>query len=254
MIERFPLITAHSGCMNTLDNTLLSVETGIRIGADVVEEDVRVTLDGIPVLAHDDALRTVDGRECLISHTTYAEISELLIEVRHEERRETMQICRLEDMLPLILASGKTANLDLKVDDAIEPVAALVKKYDLLDHVFLSGCESERAMMAQRTHPELRKLLNVDSSLFLSMAYGDAVVQTCGDALAACCFGININYRLVRPELLAYAADKGLPIYVWTLNDEELMRQFVDMGVASITARNVQTLIHLKEKLRGNLL
>ncbi|MFD0694681.1 glycerophosphodiester phosphodiesterase [Paenibacillus sp. GCM10027628] len=253
MIERFPLITAHSGCMNTLDNTLLSVETGIRLGADIVEEDVRVTIDGVPVLAHDDALRTVDCREYLISQTTYAEISELLIAVRRGELHETMQICRLEDMLPLILASGKTANLDLKVDDAIEPVADLVKKYNLLDQVFLSGCESERAMIAQRTHPELRKLLNADSSLFLSMAYGDAVVQTCVDALASGCFGININYRLVRPELLEYAADKGLPVYVWTLNDEYLMRQFIDMGVASITARNVLTLIHVKEALRGNL-
>ncbi|WP_261300533.1 glycerophosphodiester phosphodiesterase family protein [Paenibacillus andongensis] len=32
----------------------MSVEIGLNLGADIVEEDVRVTKDGIPVLAHDD--------------------------------------------------------------------------------------------------------------------------------------------------------------------------------------------------------
>jgi glycerophosphoryl diester phosphodiesterase len=253
MAIRFPLITSHTGCMNTLDNTLLSVETGIRLGADVIEEDVRVTKDGIPVLAHDDAWRTVDGRECRISQMTFSEISELLIEVEHGERRETMRICKLEEMLPLIRASGKIANLDLKVDESIEPVAALVKKYDLLEQVILSGCEKERAMKAHRTHPKLRKLLNADAGVFLSMEYGEAVTQTCRDALAASCFGININYRLVRPELMDYAAAEGLSVYVWTVDDEANMKRFVDMGVASITARNVLELVRLKERMLGVL-
>ncbi|MDQ0897978.1 MULTISPECIES: glycerophosphodiester phosphodiesterase [unclassified Paenibacillus] len=251
MANRFPLITAHCGSMNTIDHTLDSVETGLRFGADVVEEDVRVTKDGIPVLAHNDEWVTVDGLKLSISQMTFEELRELQYEVTHGEHRETIQICRLEDMLPLIQASGKVVNLDLKVDESIEPIAALVKKYGMLEQAFLSGCEMDRAMLAERSNPEMRKLLNTNHDLFRILPYRDAMVKTCEEALAASCFGINIHYSIVRQELMDYTTSLGLPVYVWTVNEEELMRQYADLGVASITTRNVAALVQLKQKMRG---
>lgn len=248
---RFPLITAHCGSMNTIDHTLVSVQTGLKLGADVVEEDVRVTKDGIPVLAHDDEWVTVDGLKLSIAQMAFEELSELQFEVTHREQRETIQICRLEDMLPLIKASGKVVNLDLKVDESIGPVASLVKQYGMLEQAFLSGCEMDRAMLAKRLNPEMPKLLNTDTNLFRTLPYRDAMVQTCEDALAASCFGINIHYKIVSPELMDYATSLGLPVYVWTVNEEELMRQYADLGVASITTRNVAALVHLKQKMLG---
>jgi glycerophosphoryl diester phosphodiesterase len=250
----FPLITAHTGCMSTLDNTLLSIETGLKLGADVIEEDIMVTKDGIPVLSHDDIWYTPDGRECRISQLTFEEISLLQFEVKHGDHRETTRIFKLEEMLPFIQASGKIANLDLKDDGSIEPVAALVKKHGLLDQAFYSGCEKDRAMKAQRSNPEIRKLLNVDARDFLSIAYKDMVGQICQDALDAACFGINIHHLAVRPELLEHTSSKGLHVYVWTVNEESLMKQYAEMGVASITTRNVLALVQLKQKMQGERL
>jgi glycerophosphoryl diester phosphodiesterase len=254
MLHPFPLITAHSGCMNTLDNTLESVETGLKYGADVIEEDVMVTKDGVPVLSHDDIWHTPDGRECRISQLTFEEISNLQFEVTHGEHRKTIRICKLDEMLALIKISGKKANLDLKADESIEPVATLVKKHGLFEQVYLSGCERDRAMKVQQSNPEMRKLLNVDARRFLSMKYGDLVEQICQEALGASCFGINIAHLAVRPELVDYATAKGLPVYVWTVNEEHLMNQYAAMGVASITTRNVLALVQLKEKMLGELL
>ncbi|WP_223069674.1 glycerophosphodiester phosphodiesterase [Paenibacillus caui] len=112
----------------------------------------------------------------------------------------------------------------------------------------MSGCGTERALLAQRKHPELRKLLNAGSNLFLTEEYSAAVEKTCRDALEASCFGLNIHYQLVRMELLERAAHYGLPVYVWTIDEEVMMERFVNMGVASITTRNVETLVRLKQK------
>ena len=38
---RIPMITAHSGCEGTARDSLDSVECAIRLGADVVEMDIR---------------------------------------------------------------------------------------------------------------------------------------------------------------------------------------------------------------------
>lgn len=251
MTGRFPLITAHSGCMDTLDNTPYSIETGIRLGADIIEEDVRVTRDGVAVLAHDDAWQTEDGRLIHISKMNYEELQKLVLIVNHAGKSGRMTITRLEEMLEKVQASGKTANLDLKTDESIAAAAALIHRYNIADHTFLSGCGPSRSMLVQQTYPELRKLLNVDTHLFVTKEYTEAIRQTCEAALAAACFGINIPYQLVSDELMERAASYSLPVYVWTVNEESLMEQFANMGVASITTRNVEVLMQLKRRMNG---
>lgn len=250
MKDRFPLITAHSGSMNTLDHTLHSVQMALQNGADVVEEDIRVTRDSVPVLAHDDEWITVEGARISLSQLTYGELKELRFEVKQGEQRETIQICKLEDMLPLIQASGKKVNLDLKVDESIEPTAALVKKYGMLDQAYLSGCEADRALMAQQLNPEMRRLLNTNHNLFRTLPYRDAMVQTCEEARAASCFGINFHYSIVNQELMDYTTSLDLPVYVWTVNEEVLMRKYASLGVASITTRSLDALVQLKSNWR----
>jgi glycerophosphoryl diester phosphodiesterase len=248
MAKQFPLITAHSGCMNKPDNTLASAETALKLGADVVEDDIRITADGILVLAHDDIIHLPDGTEYSVSQNTYSDLCELDFQTKHGDAAETIRLVTLESFLQLIKTSSKIANLDLKVDECIQPVSDLVQKYDMLDQVILSGCESERAMRVKQVNPKLRKLLNADIGLFLTLDYKEAVEITCNDAIAAACFGINLEYRLLRTELLETAGIRNLPILVWTVNDEVQMRRMVDIGVHSITTRNVQTLVDLKQK------
>jgi glycerophosphoryl diester phosphodiesterase len=61
--EAFPLIVAHRGSSATHpENTLQSFAAALEAGAHVVELDVRLTADGVPVVMHDpDVSRTTDG-------------------------------------------------------------------------------------------------------------------------------------------------------------------------------------------------
>ena len=47
-------ITAHTGCMNTEENSIESMETGIENGAKIIEFDVNFLSDGTAILAHDE--------------------------------------------------------------------------------------------------------------------------------------------------------------------------------------------------------
>jgi glycerophosphoryl diester phosphodiesterase len=57
------LVVAHRGASSTSpENTIAAFEAAIRAGADVIELDVRLTADGIPVILHDpDVSSTTDG-------------------------------------------------------------------------------------------------------------------------------------------------------------------------------------------------
>ncbi|MCC3372743.1 glycerophosphodiester phosphodiesterase [Cohnella sp. REN36] len=239
-MNAFPLITAHTGCMGTRDNSEASVRTGLALGADVVEDDIRTTRDGELVLGHDDRVPLADGAEGLISALSLHELNEA----------SAAPPVRLEPMLHLVRSSGRRMNLDLKSDACLDPVARLIDRMDMADYVFLSGCQYDRARMAARLAPRIRRLLNVDVRPFLSAddpsSLRLAVQAACEQALSAGCFGLNLPHRLAGPELAAAAAERGLDVYVWTVNDTEEMRRCAELGVRSITTRNVEALARLK--------
>ncbi|MDR6551694.1 glycerophosphodiester phosphodiesterase family protein [Paenibacillus qinlingensis] len=247
----YPLLTAHTGCMGTPDNSLFSIETALSSGADIVEEDILVTSDGVLVLSHDDSVYAADGKAYRISSMSYAELSQLDINAHNGAPGETMRILSLESVLPLLRASGKIMNLDLKSDDCVEPVARFVENNGLHEKVILSGCETSRAHAVNRTDSRLRKLLNVDTSLFLALNEREAARISCEDASSANCFGLNVNYRVVGPELLQAAANHKLDVYIWTVNAEEEMKHFMEMGVHSITSRNIAALVQVRKEVSG---
>src|SRR6266540_2789419 len=76
--DAFPIVVAHRGASSTWpENTIPSFEDAIRLGAGIVELDVRLSLDGVPVVIHDPAVdRTTDGTG-LVHELGAAELSSL---------------------------------------------------------------------------------------------------------------------------------------------------------------------------------
>lgn len=76
--DAFPIVVAHRGASSTRpENTIPSFEEAIRLGAGMVEFDVRLSRDGVPVVIHDSAVdRTTDGTG-LVHELTAAELSSL---------------------------------------------------------------------------------------------------------------------------------------------------------------------------------
>jgi glycerophosphoryl diester phosphodiesterase len=74
----FPAVVAHRGASSTRpENTLSSFEEAIRLGAQIVEFDVRLSRDAVPVVIHDHAVdRTTDGSG-FVHELTSEEISSL---------------------------------------------------------------------------------------------------------------------------------------------------------------------------------
>lgn len=244
-----PLLTAHTGCMGAADNSLLSIETACHSGVDIVEEDILITSDGVLVLSHDDNVQSVDGTEYRISQMTHEELSQLDIKAHHGSPGEIQRILSLESVLPLIQASGKKMNLDIKSDACIEPVSRFVAKHGLIEQVLLSGCMTSRAQYVNSVNPFIRKLLNVDATLFSNENYVETATTSCEDARGVNCFGLNVNYRIVKPELLQIAARYELDVYIWTVDTEAEMRHFMEMGVQGITARQISELVRVKKEL-----
>src|SRR5262245_23831875 len=75
---RRPLAIGHRGCAGEVpENTIASFARAVADGAVVIETDVHLTRDGVPVLIHDDEVaRVTDGRGA-VRDLDYAEIRAL---------------------------------------------------------------------------------------------------------------------------------------------------------------------------------
>ncbi|MCM2534826.1 glycerophosphodiester phosphodiesterase [Neobacillus pocheonensis] len=239
---RRSLITAHSGCMNTPENSIQSVLEGLKAGAEIIEVDVRSTIDQVVVLRHDENVSTPFGSSSIQSLT----FEELKNYVKNEE------IIRLEDVLPYIQDNNRMINLDVKEDSAIHPMIQSIEKYKMRDSVIISGCEKERAGYLKNHYRPYQVLLNANTNAGLQsmeMNYEAFIRETCQDAIAASCCGININYHICREELFEVARKRCLPVLVWTIDEPDAMEKFLNMGVHSITTHEVKTLMELREHL-----
>src|SRR5579885_1334008 len=59
-----PLVISHAACKgHAPENTLAGIRAALELGCEAIEIDVHTTVDGVPVLLHDDTLdRTTDGK------------------------------------------------------------------------------------------------------------------------------------------------------------------------------------------------
>jgi glycerophosphoryl diester phosphodiesterase len=237
-----PLVTAHTGCMQTPLNSIQSVLEGLDAGADIIEVDVRATKDGIAVLVHDEHVQTaVETRR--VQDMTFEELQAFTVDQN--------EIVRLDEVLPLIKDKHRVINLDIKEDHAIDPMIKTVEHHQMRDFSIISGCEKDRASHLKKHYRPYQVLLNasVQSLKDRTVDYDSFIQETCDNAIMAGCCGININHHFCREELIDYAMLRCLPVLVWTVDTSEAMERFLKYGVHSITSNEVKTLMDLRNHL-----
>jgi glycerophosphoryl diester phosphodiesterase len=236
-ITAFPKIGAHTGCDGTPYNTMVSFHEGIRLGADVVEVDLRVMGDGTVVLLHDDSP--------LLRQYTFGELNRPELRSQIDPLYERYELVKLEDILAEAKRHPIKLNLDIKNDPTIEPVIELVKQFGSEEQVFITGNSSG----ITSRYPDIRVVWNTPTKL-TPEEMGDYRLymdKVCEFATAGSYYGLNMQYRTCRDELVKLAHERGLAVWVYTVNDEEAMRQMIQAGVDQMTTKQVAAFIGLRK-------
>jgi glycerophosphoryl diester phosphodiesterase len=204
------LVVAHRGASaGAVDNSLDAFERAIDLGADLLEFDVRRTRDDQLIAFHDAA---VGGRP--VATLTRAEIG-----------AGAGHLPPLLDEV-LDLARGRIGlDVELKEDGYVARVLAAL---DGLPDVVVTSFLDDVVAEAKRLAPELR------AGLLVGVGRTKQVVKTrlselspvprataCGADLVA------MHHALASLGALRRVAEAGFPVFVWTVNDEALLRRFL---------------------------
>ena len=205
MTARRPLVVAHRGAWGEApQNSLAALETAIELGCDMVELDVRITRDGRPVVIHD--ARAGAGVGALVSGLDLREL---------RERLDPDAAPELEAMAAL--AAGRiTLDVELKVDTAVSGVLAVLARHLQPDSYVVTSFLDGALTAVHDLAPEIR------TGLLIGPGRRPGRLEPRLDAIAASFLAPHAG--LARGGLLAWAAQRGLDSYVWTVNDRRAMR------------------------------
>lgn len=136
-IDSYIMVAAHRGdWRNAPENSLQAINMAIEMGVDIVEIDIAVTADSIPVLMHDKTLNRTTNCQGLVKDSTYASLSKCRLKDGIDDLTG-FNIPTLEEALKKV--KGKILiNID-KGEDHIPLVYNILKKTKTLDQAIFSS-------------------------------------------------------------------------------------------------------------------
>ena len=228
------LITAHSGCEGTPDNSMESIYKGIELGADCIEIDIRMDPEGKLRLTHNEP-------ECWDD----------LIE--------------LETALPVILNGGTAVNCDLKEEKLLYPVLEALESAGFpREKMVFSGSVNVALLKADPTIVQRARIfLNLEqllSHIITEIPQAKEEAAVCFDehieeiaalvkALGVEC--INPSFRIMPHERIEAALAHGIQLSLWTANEPEDQAALLQEDLINMTTRQVESALRLRKEIRG---
>ena len=260
---RRPLVIAHRGYSDIApENTLPAFDLALSAGADLVELDYRETLDGHLLVIHDAELdRTTDVRKRWrrrhnrVAERTFAEISSLDAGSWFAHRFAGSRVPSLGEATSVIL-KGSIPLLERKNGTVFE-IVRFLRGHHLVNKVILQSFDWEFLRQVHEQIPE--QVLG---------ALGPAAILPNGKKPLRVSRGLNrlwlkqadktgakvvVWTRRLSKSSVRAAHERGLKVWVYTVNQSRLARHLLREGVDGLITNKPPMLHRLRFTLSSGL-
>ncbi len=224
------LIWAHRGASGYApENTLESFRKAIMLGADGIELDVQLTKDDRIVVIHDETIDRISDGKGWVKDYTLEELRRFNYNKTHPEFAHA-DIPTLREVYELMKPSGLTINVELKTgivfyEELERKVIELTREMEMEDNVLYSSFN----------HYTCVKLHELNPDAYVGFLYADGPIDMAEYAKQHGADALHpALYNLQFPNYMKDAADRGLDVNVWTVNEEKYMQMCCRLGVNAI--------------------
>ena len=155
--SRYVVVTVHRGdWRNFPENSMPAIESIIRMGADIMELDLKMTADSVLILSHDaDVLRCTNfnsvfrdqpGKSARVKDLTLEEIKSLSLKRAHNVEIDTLHIPTLREAL-LCCKDRICVNVDQGYE-YYDQVLAVTEELGVTDQILIKGKKSIETVAA----------------------------------------------------------------------------------------------------------
>lgn len=221
---------AHRGASGSFpENTRVAFQKAIEVGADMIEMDCQLTLDGHIVVFHDEKLSRVARTRGTVAQRSLAQLKQLDVGSWKKKGFAGERIPALEEVLALVDGQVDVC-IDIKQYPGSPPGIELkllftITHFDYMDRVVFSSFDYDCLRRLRELAPEAP--IGVIGAR-----------RTREDPIAA---AVALGARSIHPQkelasrdFLQRAWEEGLDVYVWTVNDLSEIEKFTSWGVQGI--------------------
>jgi glycerophosphoryl diester phosphodiesterase len=190
------VIAAQKG--HTAENTLASFKKALELGVDMIELDVHLSRDLIPMVIHDDTVNRTTTAKGLVKDFSAKELQQLGLPT-------------LENVINLVKNKCEI-NIEIKIFEATNPVLDLLKNHSFDTTKAIISSFDWNALQEIRFHDETLKIgVLTETDLNLAISFGKFIKA----------YSIHPYFHLLTQENVTKIKEKGFKIYPWTINEPE---------------------------------
>ena len=240
-----PIIVAHRGSSaHAPENTLAAFQMALDAGTEGVEFDVRLTKDGVPVVIHDRDLRRTGKRTEKVSELTSEELARVDVgswfnrrfphRARPEFANETVPT--LQQALVLLKGFNGQIYVELKANaltfrNLSATVCDVIRDSPLLPQIVIKSFKLAAIPEVKHLLPSVQTAALFAVDVMLLVRRREVIVAIANE------FGadrISLHHSLISPKLARRAADAGMPITVWTIDDPRWLSRRRNLGIDAV--------------------
>lgn len=229
---------AHRGDKSVCpENTVPAFQSAVKKGAHMIEMDVALTRDGVPVILHDPTLdRTTDGQGP-VSELTLEEIKTLDAGSWKSQEWKGTQVPTFQEALAAI-PTGPILNVHLKGEaDLVPKVCDLIVAAGKKDQCILA-CSEAQGQKAREICPGL-KICYLEKSGNTGTDYPDRAMAFGAD------FVQIWGWHDSTPERVKALHERGIRVNYFGTSDPVMMRKLIDAGIDYILTDDLDVMMQV---------
>jgi glycerophosphoryl diester phosphodiesterase len=257
-----PLVIAHQGGDGIWPgDTMLAFEKAVGIGSDVLEMDAHITKDGQIVLMHDEKVdRTTDGTG-LIEDLTLKELKQLDAAYKWSNddgktfpyRGQGIQVPTLNELFQKFPQIRYVIEIKLTQNPIDKPLCDLIRKHNMQNKVVIASFHDVAMQNFRRTCPEVATSASrgeVTKFVLLGKVFLSGLVAPQYQSIQPPYDPKeSMNIPIMTKRFIREAHAKNLKVEPWTVDDPELMQQYIEWGVDGIMTDRPDLMIDVLKEM-----
>ena len=243
------ILAAHRGDRKCFpENTLPAFESAMRLGVDMIETDIHMTLDGHLVIMHDRNAKRTTGFDGLTDQMNLCEL-EALDASAGFEGLSNVKIPRVEEFIDLIKNSDMLVNWELKdypnlvgeefAFKAVDKLVDLIEKHGLEERSMLNSF-SDRVL--EHAYLKYGHTFTLHGQGIYHCPQSVDTAQTSLDELYDwCCLYTNEAGKapIDFPENFEYCVQRGIFPCVCVPDRLDAYKRYVELGCRMFTSNDI---------------
>lgn len=209
------------------DNTIRAFEKAINMGVDMIELDVHLCQEKIPIIIHDAAVQGNPVKELTIP------------ELRQFDVGKGERIPTLQQAIDCVKGRCKLY-IELKGENTVQPVIDLISKNEMDNQIIIGSFDTKKVLRSKEIAPHilgsvLTGKIGID---FVSLAKSAKA-----DMIHFCWEHHPSPHILLTDELMETCAKSRLQVMIWHEERPEEIRKIVQHNIAGIASNFPDLLI-----------